>query len=586
MAKTVVSIEIGESKTRAAVLSMGKKRQHVKQALVFDTPRNAMEDGYIRDYSLFAEQLLLKLRAAGIKTKDLVFSISSNKVVSREITITAAKEKMIKSIVNAEVSEYFPMDLSEHIIAYSIIGHEKESDQYRLMIYAAPESLIYEYYNMAKEMRCNIVSIDFAGNSVYQWFKYSVLDELTLVMEVNENSSVITILNKDEMGVQRTINYGARTLAEALMDSGSYDGVNTPESAMEMLLTHSFLTVGDNAEEQWREMELAKIRDARFQRIETGQAESETGEVTEAERSVERLLSDEEILKRRLIAYEDVTEAARMVISNVRRVMDYYTSKNNGAMVQKIYVTGIGASIDGLAAMVAAETDVAAEVYNVTENVTFTKEAMDFESKGQEFISCLGAVINPLGFLPAEFADKETKKNLAILSATIFVAAAGVMAFLIIDASLEIKNQEARRAKLQMDVEEAEAIESLRDVYIASQQSVELMTETDALTFSMGEQLNDLITALERALPKRSVVHTLSVTGETMTLSFTTVTKDEAAKVLMQLESIPYISEVSVAGIVERTEETANRTEVTFTVNCTLQKYDPKAAAEVEGEEE
>lgn len=575
MAKTVVSIEIGESKTRAAVLSMGKKRQHVKQALVFDTPRNAMEDGYIRDPGLFAEQLLLKLRGARIKPRDLVFSISSNKVISREIIITATKEKLIKNIVDAEVAEYFPMDLSEHIIAYSIIGREPESNQYRLMIYAAPESLIYGYYNMARDMRCNVAAVDFAGNSVYQWFKYSAMEELTLVMEVNEGSSVITILNNGEMGVQRTINYGARTLAEALLDSGSYDGVTTPEAAMEMLLNHGFLTVGEDAEEQWRQKELAKIREARFQRIESGQSESENGEVTDAERSVERLLSDEEILKRRMGAYEDVTEAARMMISNVRRVMDYYTSKNNGATVQKIYVTGVGASIDGLDAMVAEETDVPAEIYNVTESVSFTHEAEAYIGKGQEFISCLGAVISPLGFQPAEYADQEKKKELAVLSAVIFVAAAAVIAFLMFTTSIEIMEQENKKARLEKDIEVAKEIENLRNVYYASQTSVKMMADTDALTFSEAEQLNDLITTLERTLPKRSIVHNMSVTGNSLSMSVSTITKEEAAKLMMQLKDNPYLTEVKVSGITEKTDETTNRTEVSFTVNCKIIKYVP-----------
>lgn len=587
MAKTVVSIEIGESKTRAAVLSMGKKRQHVKQALVFDTPRNAMEDGYIRDHSLFAEQLLLKLRGAKIKTRDVVFSISSNKVISREITITATKEKLIKSIVDAEVADYFPMDLSEHIIAYSIIGRDPENDQYRLMIYAAPESLIYGYYSMAKDMRCNVAAIDFAGNSVYQWFKYAALEEQTLVMEVNENSSVITILNGGEMGVQRTINYGARTLAEALMDSGSYDGITTPEAAMEMLLDHGFLTVGEDAEEQWRQKELVKIREARFQRIETGQAESETGEVTEAERSVERLLSDEEILKRRMGAYEDVTEAARTMIANVRRVMDYYTSKNNGATVQKIYVTGIGASIDGLDAMVAAETEVPAEIYDVAESVSFTRESEAYAEKGQEFVSCLGAVISPLGFQPAEFADQEKKKELAVLSAVIFVAAAAVIAFLMFTTSIEIMEQENKKNRLEKEIEVAKEIEDLQNVYLASQASVQMMADTDALTFSEAEQLNEFITTLERTLPKRSLVHNMTVNGDALSMSVSTITKEEAAKLMMQLKDNPYLSDVKVSGIVEKVDETTNRTEVSFTVNCKIIKYVPVTEEAVtEGTEE
>ena len=586
MAKTVVSIEIGESKTRAAVLSMGKKRQHIKKAVVFDTPKNAMEDGYIRDHSMFAEQLLLKLREANIKAKDIVFAISSNKVISREVSVTAAKEKMLKSIVMSEVDEYFPMDLSEHIISYSIIGHDVENGQYRLMVYAAPEALIYGYYGVAKEMRCSVAAIDFTGNAVFQWMKRSALEEVSLIMEVNETSSVITILNKDEMGVQRTINYGAMTLADALAESGSYDGLDTPAKAMDLLLSQDFINVGPDGEEKWRQGELAKIREGRFQRIETGSAENENGETMEAERSVERLLSDEEILKRRAFAREDVTEAARLLVSNMRRVMDYYTSKNGGVTVQKVYVTGLGAMLQGLDGIVAQELELAAEVYDITESVTFSGEATEYEDRGQEFLACCGAVISPLGFRPADADAAEKKKELAILSAVIFVAAAGAIAFLMITTSVEISQAEKRQEELKAQIAEAESIEQLRDVYLASQQSVLLMETTDALTFREPEQLNELITALERALPKRALVHNISISGNTMSINMTTMTKEEAAKAQMQLKEIPYIQSISVGGIVEKVDEATKRSEVAFTVNCVLQKYDPKAAAEAEGTEE
>ena len=586
MAKTVVSIEIGESKTRAAVLSMGKKRQHIKKAVVFDTPKNAMEDGYIRDHSMFAEQLLLKLREANIKAKEIVFAISSNKVISREVSVSAAKEKMLKSIVMSEVDEYFPMDLSEHIISYSIIGHDVENGQYRLMVYAAPEALIYSYYGVAKEMRCNVAAIDFTGNSVFQWMKRSALEEISLIMEVNENSSVITILNKDEMGVQRTINYGAMTLADALAESGSYDGLDTPAKSMDLLLSQNFINVGPDGEEKWREYELAKIREGRFQRMDTGSAEGESEEGEEEERSVERLLSDEEILKRRAFAREDVTEAARLLVSNMRRVMDYYTSKNGGIAVQKVYVTGLGAMLQGLDGIVAQELELAAEVYDITESVTFSGEAAEYADRGQEFLACCGAVISPLGFRPADADAAEKKKELAILSAVVFVVAAGVIAFLVISTSWEISQAEKRQAELKAQVAEAEGIEHLRDVYLASLESVTLMKTTDALTFREPEQLNELISALERALPKRALVHSISINGNTMSINMTTMTKEEAAKTLMQLAEIPYIQSVSIGGIVEKVDEATKRSEVAFTVNCVIQKYDPKAEAEAEGTEE
>ena len=96
MAKTVVSIEIGLTQTRLLEVEVGKKVQRVRKAVVFDTPPNAIEDGYIRETDEFAEKMKLQMQTAGIKTRDIIFTISSNKVISREVTVTALKEKMLK----------------------------------------------------------------------------------------------------------------------------------------------------------------------------------------------------------------------------------------------------------------------------------------------------------------------------------------------------------------------------------------------------------------------------------------------------------------------------------------------------------
>ena len=174
-----------------------------------------------------------------------------------------------------------------------------------------------------------------------------------------------------------------------------------------------------------------------------------------------------------------------------------------------------------------------------------------------------------------------------MISAIIFVATTLAIGYLVLDASMDIRKQEQKKAQLQADIEVAKYIEDLKEIYLASQASVQLMSETDALTYNEPEQLNDLITALERALPKRSVVKSMNISGDTMTMGFETVTKEEAAKVLMQLKTIPYIKSVTVGGITGSAggDET-NRTKVQFTVNCELQRYEPVVENPTEGQEE
>lgn len=584
MAKTVISIEVGAAQTRMAVLSMGKKKQHVQKALIVNTPENSIDDGFISNTGLFAEQLAVQLRNAKITTKNVVFTLSSNKVISREIVITAVKEKLISNIVKAEINEYFPMDISDHLIAYSIIGHKPETQEYRLIVYAAPESLIRCYYTLAEEMGCHVVSIDIAGNSMYQWLKRSTLQDVSLVMQINEATSVLTVIDKEEMGVQRTIGYGSATLADALLESHAYDEITTPAAALKHLQDQRFLGAnvgtGDSPEDEaWRKNELAQICESRFRRME----EDEEDEANE--RSIERLLSDDEILRRRISARDDVLEAARQITANAHRVIEYYTTKNPESAVQKIYVTGSGITIQGMVDMIAGELDLPVEVFNVTEGVSFAKEVENLEEGGAEFLVCFGATIQPLGLKPADAAVKEKKRNISMVAAIIFFAAVAIISALIVLVQLQIASEKSKIKETQALIQEVEYIEQLYQVYQASQASIDTMVQAGEMTFSMGEQLNDIITALEKALPSRSLVQSFSLTDEILTMNFSTVTKEEAAMVLVQLKSIPYISDVQISGIVENVDETTNRTEVVFTVTCKLQRYEPTADNTAEGTE-
>ncbi|MGN1083669.1 MAG: pilus assembly protein PilM, partial [Lachnospiraceae bacterium] len=395
----------------------------------------------------------------------------------------------------------------------------------------------------------------------------------SLVMQMNETATVLTVIDKGEMGVQRTISYGTCTLADALVESRCYDEANTQAAALRLLQEQNFLSTGEADDDLWRKKELARIVENRFRRIENDQNAAEDEAAAANDLSVERALSDEEILRRRVGAREEVSEAGRMVIGKIRRVIEYYTTNHPDTSVQKIYITGPGTAIVGIEAMLSAELELPVEIYNVTEGVVFAKGVKELEERGAEFFACLGATINPLGIRPADAELKEKKKNIAILSATIFIAAAAIIAYLVVDAALGIRYEKEMKATFEQRIEQAQGIEQLYQVYLASQESIATMAVTDALSFSMAEQLNEIIAALEKALPARSLVHSFSVSGDTMTVNFSTVTKEEAAKVLMQLQTIPYITEVTVAGIVENVDETTNRTEVVFTVNCKLQRY-------------
>ena len=121
MGKKVLSIEIGLHQTKVCEVEAGKKNPHVSNCITFDTPDNIVEDGFILDKDLMAQTLKSNLAAAKMNGKDVIFTIASTKIANREVVIPLVADNKIQAIIDASATEYFPLDVSEYTVSYSIL---------------------------------------------------------------------------------------------------------------------------------------------------------------------------------------------------------------------------------------------------------------------------------------------------------------------------------------------------------------------------------------------------------------------------------------------------------------------------------
>ena len=245
----VVSIEITDESTKVCEVSYNKKTPIVYQSLMFMNPNRAIEDSFIIEKKNYISELKLQLKNAGIKTKEVVFVLASNKILSREVTIPEMKEKLIPEYIEGEKNEYFPMEIKDHKLSYCIIDQNKDKKEIRIMVYAAPSNLIMNYLAVAKEADLKVVALDYYGNSEYQWLHNNIGSGIEFYLEINEYNTMLTILDKGKFALQRNMNFGAMSLVQALIDEGYYGDLNSDQSMaklkMESLLYSSFSEIQD-----------------------------------------------------------------------------------------------------------------------------------------------------------------------------------------------------------------------------------------------------------------------------------------------------------------------------------------------------
>ena len=121
MANKVLSIEVGHSLTKICEVDFKVKNPRVYSSFTIRTPKGVYEDGYIKRTDEFATVLDEELVKQGIKTKQVVFSISSTKIANREVYIPFVKENKIFNLLVANSRDYFPVDISDYQLAYNIL---------------------------------------------------------------------------------------------------------------------------------------------------------------------------------------------------------------------------------------------------------------------------------------------------------------------------------------------------------------------------------------------------------------------------------------------------------------------------------
>lgn len=212
MAKKMLSIEVGCSSTKIVEMDYQSKKPKVYRCVELKTPEGAVRDGYLNPVKMesLKDAVREALKANKIRTKRVLFTIFSGKIISREIVLPGVKAHQINAIIESNVTEYFPIELSDYKITHMHISTFREGEnvgKHKVLVIAAEKVLLEGYEKLAEALGLNIVDIDYAGNSAFQAAKQSAGAEAIMAVKVEEENALVTIIKQGVMVMQRTVNY-------------------------------------------------------------------------------------------------------------------------------------------------------------------------------------------------------------------------------------------------------------------------------------------------------------------------------------------------------------------------------------------
>ena len=232
MAK-VLCVEIGYATIKIAEMDYQRKNPRVYRYFESATPEKVIKDGYLDETKLdiVAGAVKAMLTEHKIRTKRVLFTVFSGKIISREILIPGVKPAQIGAVIQANITEYFPIELDDYKISHLLVKtfHEGEhAGKHKVLIIAAEKALLAGYETLAEKLNLRLVDIDYAGNGIFQATRNSAGSEGILVVRVEDENSIITILKQGTLVLQRNVNIGIHLKDDAdVMEENKLQLINT-----------------------------------------------------------------------------------------------------------------------------------------------------------------------------------------------------------------------------------------------------------------------------------------------------------------------------------------------------------------------
>ena len=453
MAKRVLSIVVGNEFTKICEVSYRKNYKNkgirVYKSISFPTPKDTIDDGYIRNKHVFSEELRYQLRAGNFKTDKVIFSIQSSKIANREVIIPPVNESRIMDIVRTGAVEYFPIDIKDYILSYSILERKTSDWKERILQKKKSNQTIKEIKKQEKKIikasrrnRAFPEDIDISigvnqeeqnnqsihhrdyqkdntsrskdkkvkkyfrlcvyavpANLIKNYYNFADMMNLDIIsIDYSGNSSYQMIKRQANKGTNVYIQLNEQdTLISIVRDdvlilqrTVNY-GIS---SLVEAMVEHHYFNVRDEKEamEYLKNNKVFLLESDKSDSLQpdTTWLKGEVAVTTEFRKTnqIRSVWQEEADLE----AKSNLIDTLSLLTNSIARMLDYYKANNKDFEIESIYLFGTGISIKGIEEFFTKEIGITHKLLDKLVSVSSIKKATAYRQNPSEFITCIGAI--------------------------------------------------------------------------------------------------------------------------------------------------------------------------------------------------
>jgi type IV pilus assembly protein PilM len=214
-----VGLDIGSGLIKLAVIDHGSGRPALTKVAVTEVLADAIVEGEIMDPGVVAEAVRGLLSAAGVKQKKVVAAVGGRDVIVKKIQVDRMNQADAYDVVRWEAQQYVPFDIEGVELDFQVLDPDGAGLQMDVLLVAAKRELVESRINLIAEAGLEPAVVDVDSFALHNAFELNYPGEqegVTALINVGHEVTNVNVVQDGVPLLTRDLSIGTRKFKEDL----------------------------------------------------------------------------------------------------------------------------------------------------------------------------------------------------------------------------------------------------------------------------------------------------------------------------------------------------------------------------------
>lgn len=222
----LIGVDISASSVKVVELAPGTKTaMRLERYAIEPLPRGAIVDGNIENVEAVAEAITRAVSRCGSKTRNVAIALPSSAVITKRITLPGNMTDDDYEIqVESEASQYIPFPIDEVNLDFQILGPAKIEDEVEVLLAASRKEKVEDRVAVAEMagLRPSVVDVaQFAGRSsldhAVAFLPGAGAGMVVALLDIGQSNTTLTVVLNGQTIFEREQAFGGQQLTHDIM---------------------------------------------------------------------------------------------------------------------------------------------------------------------------------------------------------------------------------------------------------------------------------------------------------------------------------------------------------------------------------